>query len=180
MKGVVFVEFIEMVEETFSAEMVDALIEREALPSGGAYTAVGTYPHQEMIDLVAALSERTQVPAADLTRAFGRHLMGRFVKRYPEFFDGVPDAFAFLLTLEDHIHQEVRKLYPEAELPSFDCATPTLDTLVLTYRSKRPFADLAAGLLAGCVEHFQERVGVDREDLDGPPGTHARFTLTRQ
>lgn len=180
MKGVVFSEFIEFVEDAYSPEVVDEIIESAALDSGGAYTAVGTYPHQEMIDLVVALSEHTEVPVPDLMRSFGCHLLGRFGKLYPEFFHDVSDTFAFLETLENHIHREVLKLYPEAELPRFDYARPTDDQLVLLYRSARPFADLAEGLLHGCIEYWQETVQVSREDLDGPPGTHARFTLTRQ
>lgn len=180
MKGVVFVEFVEMVEDTFSPEMVDDIIQSALPPSGGAYTAVGTYPHQEMIDLVGALSERTGVPVADLMRSFGRHLMGRFESMYPEFFEGVPDAFAFLRTLENHIHREVLKLYPEAELPRFDYSHPSDDSMVLVYRSARPFADLAEGLLHGCIDHWQEGLELGREDLEGPSGTHARFTLTRR
>lgn len=179
MKGVVFVEFSEMVEETFSPEMLDEIIQSTAPASSGAYTAVGTYPHGEMIDLVTELSARTQIPVPELLRTFGRHLMGRFGTLYPEFFEGVTGAFEFLLTLEDHIHQEVLKLYPEAELPSFDYERPDDHRLVLTYRSTRPFADLAEGLLQGCIEYWQEDLELSREDLEGSPNTHARFTLTR-
>jgi hypothetical protein len=180
MKGVVFAEFLEMVEQIYSAEMVDDIIESASLVSGGAYTAVGTYPHKEMIDLVGALSERTQIQVSDLMQSFGHHLMGRFGKLYPEFFEEVSDTFAFLETLENHIHREVLKLYPEAELPRIDYTRPTDDTLILHYRSTRPFADLAEGLLRGCIDYWQESVRVSRENLDGTPGTHARFTLTRQ
>lgn len=179
MKGVVFVEFTEMVEEHFSPEVLDEIIEKTAPKSKGAYTSVGTYPHQEMIALVTELSAGTQIPVPELLLSFGRHLLSRFVTRYPEFFEGVPDAFGFLLTLEDHIHQEVLKLYPEAELPRFDYEQPNDDTLVLSYHSTRPFADLAHGLLEGCIDHWQEKIELRREDLEGPPGTRARFTLTR-
>lgn len=43
MKGVVFTEFIEMVEGRFGLAMVDRIIEAAQLPSSGVYTAVGTY-----------------------------------------------------------------------------------------------------------------------------------------
>ncbi|MBA1333177.1 heme transporter CcmB, partial [Candidatus Endoriftia persephone str. Guaymas] len=43
MKGIVFSKFIEFVEERFSPEMADDIIESSDLPSGGAYTSVGTY-----------------------------------------------------------------------------------------------------------------------------------------
>ena len=42
MKGIVFTEFLEMVEAQFGLDTVDAIIENSDLPSRGAYTAVGT------------------------------------------------------------------------------------------------------------------------------------------
>jgi hypothetical protein len=42
------------------------------------------------------------------------------------------------------------------------------------------FADLAAGLIEGCIEHFGETIDVQREDLSGGLGTHVRFSLTQQ
>ena len=58
MKGMVFTEFLEMVESTFSADMVAAIIDDSAPPSGGAYTSVGTYDHQELVGMVTASPAR--------------------------------------------------------------------------------------------------------------------------
>ena len=41
MKGIVFTEFLEMVEERYSAEVMDQILLGAKLPSGGAYTARG-------------------------------------------------------------------------------------------------------------------------------------------
>jgi len=180
MKGIVFTEFFEMVEEKFSPAVADAMIEACDLPSGGIYTAVGTYDHEEMVQLVVQLSAATGIAVPDLLRAFGQHLFGRFFAFYPQFFDGVTSSFDFLESIENHIHVEVRKLYPDAELPSFDCDTSAPDRLSLIYRSKRPFADFAEGLIRGCIAHFGEPIDMVREDLSGGRGTSARFVLTRQ
>ncbi len=179
MKGLVFTEFMEMVEATWSLDMVDAIIARSQVESGGAYTSVGTYPHQEIIALVGALAEETRIPATELVRSFGNHLFHRFVLAYPRFFDGITDSFQFLGGIENVIHAEVRKLYPDAELPTFEVeAAP--GRLTLTYFSDHPFADLAHGLIEGCVQHFGERVGVQREAAPDLPGAQACFVLTRQ
>jgi len=55
MKGIIFREFIDMVEAQFSPQMVDDIIQASTLASGGAYTSVGTYPHDEMFQLVEHL-----------------------------------------------------------------------------------------------------------------------------
>ena len=38
MKGVVFTEFLEMVEDIFSPDIADQIVEEADLPSGGVYT----------------------------------------------------------------------------------------------------------------------------------------------
>ena len=78
MKGIVFTEFLEMVEQKFSPELVDHIVEEAELPSGGVYTTVGTYNHGEMIKLVTCLSKESGISATDLMRVFGEHLFARF------------------------------------------------------------------------------------------------------
>jgi hypothetical protein len=158
--------------------MVDRIIDKANPPSGGAYTAVGFYDHREMVALVGALGEATGRPVPDLIKTFGRHLFGRFVQVFPGFFQDVPDAFSFLSGIETRIHAEVLKLYPDAELPTFDYSQPAADTMVLDYKSRRPFADLAEGLLEGCIAHFGDRIALVRQDRPDAD-VQARFTLTR-
>ena len=179
MKGVVFREFIEMVETTFSAEIADQIIEASDLSTGGAYTSVGTYHHDEMVQLVVQLSAATGIPVPTLLHAFGKHLLGRFAVMYPRHFAGRTSTFDLLEVLDNKIHVEVRKLYPDAELPVFDHTFTGPGTMAFVYRSKRPFADLASGLIAGCIEHFEESIEVTREDYPCDSGSHSRFVLQK-
>ncbi len=180
MKGVVFSEFLEMVEDVFSADMVDDIIDACELSSGGAYTSLGTYDHDEMVQLVVQLSEQTGTPIPELLKSFGKHLFTRFVAGYPHFFKADDTTFKFLSRLEDTIHVEVKKLYPDAELPSF-VYEKSPGQLVMTYTSSRPFADLAEGLIRGCMAHFQEEIELAREDAGSTPETTCvRFTLREQ
>ncbi|MGH8626303.1 MAG: heme NO-binding domain-containing protein, partial [Gammaproteobacteria bacterium] len=103
MKGVVFTEFLEMVEDRFSPEVADRIIEASNLPSGGAYTAIGTYDHTEMTQLVTQLSAATGTAVPVLVHAFGQYLFGRFVALYPQFFEGVESAFPFLEKIDGYI-----------------------------------------------------------------------------
>ena len=180
MKGIIFTEFLEMLEEKFSDSFVEDLIDTCDLPSGGAYSAVGTYDHQEVVTLVTALSEKTGVPAADLQKTYGQYLFGRFVALYPRFFENVTDAYDFLEAVEAHIHSEVQKLYPDARPPRVDGARVGNSQLTLDYRSDRPFADVAEGLIRGCLDHFQDGAEMVREDYPEQNGYHTKFVLTRQ
>jgi hypothetical protein len=179
MKGLVFTEFMEMVESTFSADMVDDIIDDSELPSGGAYTSVGTYPHSEMVALVQSLSKRTGMSVSALIKAFGQHLFGRFVVLYPTFFAGTPDAFDFLGSIENYVHVEVRKLYPDAQLPTFETVREGSQKLTMIYRSQHPFATLAEGLIEGCLEHYKVKAQIEMVDRSAGQGTHVEFHITR-
>lgn len=179
MKGVVFTEFLEMVEQRFSAEVADEIIESTTLASGGAYTAVGTYDHQEMVALVGALSQRSGLAVPALLKAFGEHLFGRFAQNYARLIDPSPDAFAFLSGIETVVHSEVRKLYPDAQLPTFTVEEHGERRMVLRYRSGRHFEDLAEGLIVGCLRHFGEHVTLSRETVGTGAERSERFVLAR-
>ena len=179
MKGVVFTEFLEMVEDSFGFDVADNIIENADLPSGGAYTAVGTYHHSEMVQLVVNLSEETKTPVPKLLHAYGNHLFGQFVAGYGHFFDGITDTYAFMHGIHNHIHVEVRKLYPDSELPEFQHEIVNDKFMTLTYRSERGLADLAEGLLRGCFEHYGESVQIEKRDDSDGQGKLVRFELRR-
>ncbi len=178
MKGIVFTELIELVEKKFGLEMVDTIIGESDLPSGGVYTSVGTYDYEEVLTLVTNLSKHSDVPVADLVFAFGRHLFGAFTRAYSDLFVGINSTADFLSKVESFIHVEVQKLYPDAMLPSVRYAELDADSFEVCYESARPFADLAAGLIHECVQHFAEPFEIERDESESP-GTSARFVLRR-
>lgn len=179
MKGIIFSEFIEMVETEFSITISNEIIDESALASSGSYTSVGTYDYHEMLQLITKLSEKTGVPIQDLVQSFGTYLFGRFYDLYPAVFKNIHDTFDFLEHVEDHVHMEVRKLYSDTQLPTFETSRPTDKTLVMVYKSKRPFGALALGLIQGCIIHFGENIDVQWQDLSRDGMGHARFTLEK-
>ena len=175
-KGIMFREFVDFVEEAWGLELLDEVIRRAHLPvSQGAYTSVGTYPFSEMQGLVAGVCQLANCQPSELLYAFGRRLFSRFLVRYPQFFASVRCTFDFVERIDDHIHLEVRKLYPDAELPRFVAQREDY-RLLLEYRSPRALSDLALGMLEASAEHFDESVNVERAAL-AKDGTRVVFTL---
>ena len=180
MKGMVFTEFLEMVETTFSEEMADKILDESDLASDGVYTSLGTYDYHEMLELVTHLSKETGIPVPDLVKAFGQYLFTRFSIGFPTMFADCPDTFSLLKRIDNYIHVEVRKLYPDAQLPRFEFDDSVPGQLILEYSSERPFAMLADGLITQSIVHFQEDLELVMDDLSDGAGTAARFTLTKQ
>jgi len=177
MKGVVFTEFLQFVAERYGEDTVDDIIDASALPSGGAYTAVGTYSHAEMVALCSALAARTGEAVPELVREFGAHLNDSFARGYPGFFSRSASLFDFLSSIEGHIHVEVRKLYPDAELPSFKVQQRDDRRLVLDYRSPRRLGALAEGLIRGAAQKFGVEARVAATPIDGSDGDAMRFVV---
>lgn len=179
MKGVVFTELFSFVEDGHSPEFLQETIDDSKVPSKGVYTATGTYPVCEMASLVATLSKKTGAEVPDLLRVFGEHLFHRFHDGHPSMFEGVDNAFDFLVSVEDHIHVEVKKLYPDAELPRLDVAEHTPNRFRLIYTSSRHLGDFCEGLIRGCLAHFKETAVITRKDLESDPNAVIEFTIEK-
>ncbi|MGK6325183.1 heme NO-binding domain-containing protein [Sphingomonas sp. DT-51] len=174
MKGLVFTTFFEFCERNFGADMLDDVIEAANLPHGGAYTSVGTYPFQEMVALITGLTRRSGTPMPTLMERFGTFCFEQWVNKFPQLFRD-RDLFDVLDGIDDFHEREVRRLYPDAELPSFRVVERTYDQLTLDYRSCKPLADLAVGVIKGAAVHLREPVEVSYSPL----GDTIRFTVTR-
>lgn len=179
MKGLVFTEFLEMVEETFSLKIADEIIASSQLSTDGAYTSVGTYHHSELVDMVVNLSRVTGIAVPELIKVFGKYLFGRFIVLYPTLIKGPKSSFDFLEIIENHVHVEVKKLYPDAELPTFETSRPTNNSLKIIYQSERPFAPLAEGLITGCIAYHEEDIELQVTDLSNGENKHVEFLLQK-
>ena len=179
MKGVVFTEFLEMVESKFGFVMADSIVSETDLPSGGVYTALGTYSHKELLTMITLLSERSEIPIPTLVNTFGHYLLNSFTKIYPQFFADETEVFGFLRRVEYHIHMEVRKLYTETELPSFQFEMEGDNVMYLRYESHRPFADLAKGMIEATALYYNEIVEITSEDKSRGGKIIVRFRIQK-
>ena len=179
MKGIVFVHLIEMIEETYGMEMEDRLLETSDLASGGIYTAVGTYDHGELLTLVQRLSAETGEEVPVLVTTFGRYLFFKLAETYAHMLNNIPDVFSLLTQVEDFIHVEVRKLYPDAELPTFRHHFIDDRHLELLYCSPRPFAPLARGLIEGAIAYYDDPVQLETMEPVAGTDDQVRFVLAR-
>jgi hypothetical protein len=174
LKGLVFTTFYHFCEEHFGPDMLEDVIEDANLPHGGAYTSVGTYPFEEMVALLTALVKRSGRPMPLLMEQFGEHCFGRWVSKFPDLFAD-RDLFDVLASIDDFHESEVRKLYPDAELPSFKVTGRGPDHLLLDYHSCKPLADLAVGVIRGAAAHLRSPVVVTYHQAAGA----VRFRVER-
>jgi hypothetical protein len=161
MKGIIFNLVGEVVVANFGEDAWDDILDAAGLE--GSYTSLGSYPDEHLSRLVAAASTALETDPQDVIRTLGEGAIPLLAQRYPGFFEH-DTTRAFLLTLNDIIHPEVRKLYPGADVPEFDFETHGDDDLVLGYRSERRLCALAEGFIRGAAAHFGEQVSIEQPE----------------
>ncbi len=180
MKGIIFSSFLDFVELRLGDDFLEEMIDVSNLKTNGAYTNVGTYPVEELVTMLGYVLKMHAIDKDQLLKDFGCHTFGHLTKNYNHLVVDFKDAFDCIYNVDQTIHQNVLKLYPDAELPNM--RAKILDQgnkLHLVYESSRPFMYVAYGLLDGCVKHFDDNVTIEMQDLSNGVGTHAEFYLTR-
>jgi hypothetical protein len=158
MKGIVFNLLEEIVSRDYGEDVWDALLEAAGLE--GAYTSLGSYSDDDLMRLVGAGSSALNTPPDEIVRWFGRSALPLFADRYPQFFEPHASTRSFILTLNQVIHPEVRKLYPGADVPVFDFDTSSDEVLAMGYSSPRKMCAFAEGLIEGAASHYGEEAQI--------------------
>lgn len=179
MKGIVFTEFLDLVEEKFGLEMVDRIINQSELASEGIYTAVGTYSFSEMLQLITNLSGNTGIATDDLLLVYAEHFFGVIERSYPGLLATYKDPIEMLSSIENHIHVEVQKIYPDAELPTFIVEEKTENSITMVYKSSRAMHHFGLGLMNKTFEHFNTEASIVLEKIK-EDGTEVRFIVNKK
>jgi hypothetical protein len=160
LKGVVFDLLEQAVVRDHGEDAWDDLLGKAGLV--GAYTTLGSYPDDHLGRLVTHAAVAFGMPAEDVIRWFGREALPLLAASYPEFFTPHATTRSFLLTLNDIIHPEVRKVYPGADVPWFEIGETADGDLVMGYNSHRRLCSFAEGLIQGAAAHYAELVRIDQ------------------
>jgi len=164
MQGSIFTALSDMVIEKLGMPMWDEVLTELNPASGGIYTAGQQYEDAELLGLVALLSQKTNLPATQLVEAFGEFLFSRLYNSLPPELRQLNDLRPFLLSVDKVIHKEVRRLYPDAYLPSFDYDNSNEQMLVMYYQSRRKLCHAAVGLIKGAAAQFSQQIQIEHPE----------------
>ncbi len=177
MKGIIFTEFMDLVEDKFGLEVLDQILDE--VGDEGIYTAVGSYDHKKLVKLIVKLSEISQLPPETLQEVFGRAVFNNLYSTLPHSasLSECKNSFQFVRLVEDYIHIEVKKLYPEANPPKFEFISESETELIFDYKSARCMSHVCLGLVQGCADHFDEKFDITMNEQSSD-NSHVRFQLT--
>lgn len=156
MKGFIFTALLDFAEESFGLSFVDDLISSVDLDSGGVYVTFESYSFDELVALALAISKKKDIPLDDLLEAFGLFLFPALIEKHDYIVQEYKHPLDLIEGIEKHIHIEVRKLYNDAELPTFNNLSRTKNKLVIEYTSQKELSHLAIGLMRGTLKHFNK------------------------
>lgn len=160
MKGIIFNLAEEVVVREHGKDVWDAVLDGAGV--SGSYTSLGSYPDADLVAIVGAAARLLGAPEAGVLRHVAQGAIPLLAERYPHFFTPYADGRDFVLTLNDIIHPEVRKLYPGADVPDFTYELGAADEVTLRYASSRRLCTLAEGFIAGVATHYGQRVEIDQ------------------
>jgi hypothetical protein len=178
LKGIIFSEFLNLVEAKFGLETVDEIIEKSDLESEGIYTSIGTYSFSEMLQLLNHLSSKTNILIDDLLLIYAEHFFSVIEDSYPGLLASYKDPIEMISSIENHIHVEVRKIYPDAELPTFIVKEKNKNSLTMIYKSSRAMHHFGLGLMNKTFEYFNSKASIVLEKIK-ENGTEVRFIINK-
>ena len=162
MKGIIFNLLEDVVVDAYGESTWDELL--DAAGVDGVYTSLGSYDDEEITALVSAAATKLSQPEDEVLRWFGRQAIPDMAKRWPEFFSAHQTTLPFLLSLNDLIHPEVRKLYSGAYCPFFAFNSPSDGSLTIGYQSQRKLCHLAHGFILGACDYYGESLEVQHRE----------------
>jgi hypothetical protein len=162
MKGIIFNLLEDVVISNHGQETWDQLLTITALD--GAYTSLGSYPDEQIQDLVGAASRMLGLSPFEVLRWFGQQAIPLLFERYPAFFSSQSSTRPFVLSVNRIIHPEVRKIYPGADVPTFEFRHAPDGGLLMGYLSPRRLCALAQGFIEGAATHYRETVIVEHRE----------------
>lgn len=175
MKGIIFAEFLELVEDTFGLETCQKMLDENQ--NDGVYTSVGTYDHKDLVKLIVTLSKLTGVSAEDLQQVYGKSIFKTLYNSMPGLEGKADSTFSFINSVEEYIHIEVKKLYSNANPPTFKFVSTNETQLIMDYVSARCMSHVCLGLIQGCADHFNETIDIKMDPIS-EDHSEVRFTIT--
>lgn len=180
MKGIIFNLLEGFVVENYGDQTYEKLIDSCSLKTKGEFVGPGTYPDEDLFEMVTQAVKMTGIPSGVLIEAFGKFCFPKLAERFPQFVKPYSHPKDFLKTIHSVIHVEVKKLYKDAETPIFSYKEPSPTELILVYKSKRKLCALVNGLLNGVSEYYKSSVSFHQSQcmLKGAPTCDYQISFT--
>ena len=188
MKGIIFTEFLDLVEERFGLEMVDQIICQSRLESQGAYTSIGAYNFYEFLQLLHNLSKNKNISLINLLSVYATQIFSAMHAIHPEMLVSYNNPIEMIAAMNQHIEIifNIKNASPSGLLkaesfspfPLFIVKEKTENLLIINYISHRGMQHFWLGLMHEMFKHFNETATIVLEKIK-KDGTEIKFTINK-
>lgn len=175
MKGILFTEFIELIEAKYGLSVVDAVLESSDLPSQGIYTAVGEYDSGEMVRIIYGLSQKENISIDALYECLGVSLFNSLI--YEGVINNYNNSTDLLLSFDNHIAFYV-DLGIGSKSPTLTILDNNSKAMTIRYSASGGLYRLAYALIEKTFLYFKEKVRINYELLD-KAGSEVKFDVVK-
>ena len=157
MHGLIFASFRDYLLTEHGADVA-----REVLAGEPQYTLSEAYPDEQFLELLERACGRTALSPDEILFEFGVFTAATtFARLYAVVFKASPTARAFLLTVEEPIHDVIRVALPDARPPELALTDLGSDGLEIVYTSPRRICAMLRGLVEGTGRVYDETLEVE-------------------
>ncbi len=178
MKGVIFNIVKSFVEDNFGEKAYEELIEQSNLKSNGIFIGPATYDDSDFFELATQATNKFSVSMNDLQKMLGKYSFPKLATMCPHFVEIYDHPKAFLKTIEDVVHVEVKKLYLNANTPTFRYEDNSDDSLMMEYMSERQLCFFLDGLIDGVSDYFKQPISKEHSTCTHRGDLSCRFMLS--
>ena len=178
MHGIIHLELQRFVIERHGEEAWRSVVGKAGL-TGEIFTALRSYPDEQLLGLVGAAVELTSANPTVLLEAFGEYLAPRYIALYGKLLKPEWRTLDVLEHAENTIHRVVRMREAGALPPRLQAKRLSPTVISMTYDSPRRLCAVARGIARGIAAQFGEQISIadPRCMLRGDPACVMVFTL---
>lgn len=183
MKGEIFNIIEKFIVESFGEKTFE-IIYQAALPNletKEPFVGPKTYPDKDLITLHIALIQHLSLNSDEILFKAGKFAFKLLAEKIPTLMATYHHPRDLLLSLNDVIHVEVKKIYPGAITPEFKTTLCESGDVIMEYRSPRKLYTFAEGLIYGCGDYFgiitKVTTNIDTDQLGEYGIFHVEFKL---
>jgi predicted hydrocarbon binding protein len=158
MKGIVFNIFESFLVEHHGRDFFYEVVDESNLITEEPFVSPGTYPYEDLLEILGVTCRKLEISPEDALRAFGKYSFKFLDEKYPEYKKKNNTPILYLEGIEEIIHQDVKKLYPDAKPPVFKYEKESDHHLQVEYISERKLCHFMEGLIEGIEELFSRKI----------------------
>lgn len=162
MHGIIFSELNKYVLARWDEALWEQVLIKSAL-EGKNYLIKEKYQDKDLLALIKALEEVSQLSSTELLKDFGCFIVPDLLQLYGAVISADWKTLDLLANTEKTIHKIVRMKTPGSSPPMLTCKRKNAREVLIHYDSPRKLCALAEGIIQGVANNYDEQITISQQ-----------------